>query len=84
MISLHQKRLLYSQFYKWLEDSRALTGFNLTEKLVQEVYSDLDPHKKGYLTENDWLNAFGNKLKTYFVFIYQIHFRGIYLDKSNV
>lgn len=58
-ISLHQKRLLYSQFYKWLEDSRALTGFNLTEKLVQEVFSDLDPHKKGYLTENDWLNAFG-------------------------
>jgi len=56
---LHQKRLLYSQFYKWLEESRALTGFDLTEKLVQEVFSELDPHKKGYLTENDWLNAFG-------------------------
>lgn len=58
-ISEHQKRLLYSQFYKWLDSSRALTGFNLTEKLVQQVFSDLDPHKKGYLTENDWLNAFG-------------------------
>ena len=58
-ISEHQKRLLYTQFQKWLESSRALTGFNLTDKLIQQVFSDLDPHKKGYLTENDWLNAFG-------------------------
>lgn len=46
-------------------DSLALRGFDLSEKLLQELFSDLDPHKKGYLTESDWVNAFGN-LKIYF------------------
>ena len=58
-ISGHSKKILYSQFEKWVEDSRALFGFDLTEKLLQHVYSDCDPHKKGYLTETDWLNSFG-------------------------
>lgn len=26
--------------------------------LVQKLFSELDPHKKAYLTENDWKNAF--------------------------
>jgi len=26
---------------------------------MQKLFSELDPHKKGYLTENDWQNAFG-------------------------
>lgn len=35
-----------------------LSGFDLTEKLVYEIFSDLDHHKKGYLVEQDWMNAF--------------------------
>jgi len=26
---------------------------------MQQLFSDLDPHKKGHLTENDWEQAFG-------------------------
>lgn len=36
-----------------------LKGFNLTQALLQELFSHLDPHKKGYLSYNDWKNAFG-------------------------
>ena len=36
-----------------------LAGFNLTVKLMQQLFADLDPHKKGHLTELDWENAFG-------------------------
>jgi Ca2+-binding EF-hand superfamily protein len=41
-----------------MDANRALAGFNLTQNLVQVLFSELDPHKKGYLTENDWINAF--------------------------
>lgn len=51
MISEYHKKLIYSNFKKWVLDANALRGFDLTEKLMQEFYSDLDPHKKGYLTE---------------------------------
>jgi hypothetical protein len=27
---------------------------------MQELFSELDPHKKGYLSYNDWKNAFGS------------------------
>jgi len=37
-----------------------LIGFNLTETLLLKLFSDLDPHKKGHLTEIDWLNAFSS------------------------
>lgn len=30
----------------------------MTLPLIQKLFAELDPHKKGYLTENDWLNAF--------------------------
>lgn len=43
---------------KWVESNQALRGFNLTEGLYKRLFSDLDPHKKGYLTENDWINSF--------------------------
>jgi Ca2+-binding EF-hand superfamily protein len=35
-----------------------MNGFDLTDKLTQELFSDLDAHKKGYLTEEDWINSF--------------------------
>jgi hypothetical protein len=30
----------------------------LTDQLLQQVFSEVDPHKKGYVTLDDWLNAF--------------------------
>ncbi len=35
-----------------------MSGFNLTGNLIQKIFSEIDPHKKGYLTESDWNNAF--------------------------
>ena len=29
----------------------------MTLPLVQKLYAELDPHKKGYVTFNDWQNA---------------------------
>lgn len=36
-----------------------LHGFSMTPQLLQELFGELDPHKKGYLSYNDWKNAFG-------------------------
>ncbi len=60
VISGYHKKLIYSNFMKWVDKNDALRGFDLTEKLMQEIFSDLDPHKKGYVTEDDWINAFSN------------------------
>ena len=35
-----------------------LTGFNLTKQLQQQLFSEIDAHKKGYISENDWILAF--------------------------
>ena len=52
-------KITFKHFTNWIELNMALTGFNLTEKLMQQLFADLDPHKKGHLTELDWENAFG-------------------------
>ncbi|EGR32180.1 hypothetical protein IMG5_093040 [Ichthyophthirius multifiliis] len=57
-ISNYKNRIIYSQFEQWVEKSRALQGFNLNNQLIQQVFSDLDPHKKGYLTKKDWIQNF--------------------------
>jgi hypothetical protein len=33
------------------------------------VYSDIDPHKKGFLSENDWILAFGILNNFFIIFI---------------
>jgi len=61
VISGYRKKLVFAHFVKWVQDTDALRGFDLTDRLMQELFSDLDPHKKGHLTESDWENAFGNR-----------------------
>ena len=56
--SENQNKLRYNKFNEFLEREQALEGFNLTQPLVQKLFSELDPHKKGFLTLNDWRNAF--------------------------
>ncbi|CAD8069030.1 unnamed protein product [Paramecium sonneborni] len=58
IVSGYRKKLVFQKFKKWIDDKNVLAGFDLTEKLVYEIFSDLDSHKKGYLVESDWLNAF--------------------------
>lgn len=56
--SEHLQKITYEQFKRFVEQNRALAGFNLTANLIQVLFTELDPHKKGYLIENDWTNAF--------------------------
>ncbi|CAD8157187.1 unnamed protein product [Paramecium pentaurelia] len=58
IVSGYRKKLVFQKFKKWMDEKNVLAGFDLTEKLVYEIFSDLDSHKKGYLIESDWLNAF--------------------------
>jgi Ca2+-binding EF-hand superfamily protein len=46
------------QFIKWVEQKQVLGGFNLTQQLLEKLFADLDPHRKAYITENDWNHAF--------------------------
>jgi len=50
----------------------------MTESLTQELFSDIDPHKKGHLTLEDWINAFSKKF-----ILYNYFFRRIQLEKLN-
>jgi Ca2+-binding EF-hand superfamily protein len=53
-------RITFEHFSKWVEKNQALKGFNLTHQLLQQLFADLDPHKKGYLSEQDFVLAFNN------------------------
>ena len=57
-LSDNSSKIAYRKFKQWVEDSHALKGFNMTENLLLNIYSTLDPHKKGYLTFTDWEIAF--------------------------
>ena len=35
-----------------------MRGFNLPLHLVQKLFGEIDPHKKTYMTLNDWKSAF--------------------------
>lgn len=52
-------KVKYRDFKEFMEETNALKGFNLTDQLLQQLFSELDPHKKGFLSETDWMAAFG-------------------------
>jgi len=49
-----QQKISFEQFRIFIDKNNALSGFNMTLPLVQKLYAELDPHKKGYVTFNDW------------------------------
>jgi Ca2+-binding EF-hand superfamily protein len=51
-------KVSFLQLTTYLDRSQALKGFNLTNELLQQLFAWLDPHCKGYLSAQDWLNAF--------------------------
>ena len=57
---MHGSAIRFKDFRDYVSENIALDGFNLTTKLMQQLYCFLDPHKKGYLSEVDWQKAFGN------------------------
>jgi len=76
--------MTYKHFQAWIHESRALAGFDLTDKLLQTLFADLDPHKKGYLNELDWVNAFGGySFKNQALFEVQEALNANYSDVQN-
>jgi hypothetical protein len=51
-------KITYQQFKVFVDQQDCLKGMNLTTPLLQKLFSELDPHKKGYLNILDWKNAF--------------------------
>ena len=58
-VSEHVGKVTFSQFSKFINSDRILSGFNLTTVLLHQLFSELDPHKKGFLSLVDWESAFG-------------------------
>eukprot|EP00347_Sterkiella_histriomuscorum_P022283 403331031 len=52
--SEYKNQITYHQFKKTIEKRDLLKGFNLSIQLLQELFAFLDPHKKGYLTLQDF------------------------------
>ena len=53
-------KITLDKFIQFIEEHRILQGFNMTNSLMQQLFSELDPHKKSYLTEHDWALAFSD------------------------
>ena len=51
-------RVPFAKFKQFIEEIDALRGFNITVPLLQQLFSELDPHKKTFLNFKDWQNAF--------------------------
>ena len=50
----------FEKFNKFVEKHHGLKGFNLPLHLVQKLFGEIEPHKKTYMTLNDWKSAFGS------------------------
>lgn len=48
----------FEKFKAFIDKYFALYGFNMTLPLTQQLFGELDPHKKTYMTLKDWQNAF--------------------------
>ena len=52
-------KIKLEQFTNWVEKNQILSGFNLTQELLEKLFANLDPHRKAYITESDFCTAFG-------------------------
>jgi len=48
----------FEAFERFVRGIQALDGFAVTQKLLQQVFAELDPHKKTFLEKRDWVTAF--------------------------
>jgi hypothetical protein len=56
--SKNTQKINFDTFVELLKKEDFLNGFNLTSSLYEELFSQIDPHKKGFISVNDWKNAF--------------------------
>ena len=52
-------KITFDLFSSWLTKTQVLNSYRLTQQLVQEFFAFLDPHKKCYLSKEDWELCFG-------------------------
>lgn len=48
----------FPMFKAFVEKHNLLEGFDISASLLQQLYGELDPHRKTYLTLQDWQSAF--------------------------
>lgn len=53
-VSSNKDRITIDNFSTWLNKTRVLNSYRLTNQLVQELFAYLDPHKKGFISAQDW------------------------------
>lgn len=58
-ITQGDQKLIFASFKKWIEKTKALSGFIENEDILKKIFSDLDKHKKGYLLQSDFNSCFG-------------------------
>lgn len=51
-------KIPFDHFKSFVDSQDCLHGLNLTVPLLQRLFSELDPHKKGFINITDWKNAF--------------------------
>ena len=56
--SVGNGKITFEHFKQFIDREGCLQGLNLTLPLLQKLFSELDPHKKGFININDWKNAF--------------------------
>ena len=45
------QKVTFELFKRFIDKNDTLLGFNMTLPLMQKLFAEIDPHKKGYLTE---------------------------------
>ena len=52
------ERVNFAMFKQFVEKHNLLAGFNISTPLLYQLFAELDPHKKTYLSYKDWQSAF--------------------------
>lgn len=53
-----KNKINFRVFYNYITSNNVLSGFNLTDELLQKLFAFIDPHKKGFISQSDWMRAF--------------------------
>lgn len=59
-ISKNSAKITLENFIQWVNETQVLTEYRLTNQLIQNLFAYLDPHKKGYLSQEDWNLCLGS------------------------
>ncbi|OMJ84015.1 hypothetical protein SteCoe_14938 [Stentor coeruleus] len=59
-ISKKSTKITLENFINWVNENQVLTEYRLTNQLLQNLFAYLDPHKKGFLSQEDWNLCLGS------------------------